>query len=81
MNTNRECFGSIFPDIEKLTINRENRGKVFSVKLVSLGVGINSREIHPDIEQWKVCRQCEEFDSCYSFSQAKLILFNSLKGH
>jgi len=81
MDTNKECFGSIFPDLEKLSINKEIQGKVFSVKLVSLGIGINSREIHPDIKQWNACRKCEIFDSCYSFSQAKLNLYISLKVH
>jgi hypothetical protein len=81
MDINKECFGEIFPDLETLRINREARGKTFSVKLISRGIGIHSREIHPDVEQWNACRKCEEFDSCYSFSQAKLNLSAALRAN
>jgi hypothetical protein len=79
MDTNKECFGNIFPDLEKMAVNKELNGKVFSVRLASMGIGINSREIHPDVEQWNACKNCEKFDSCYSFSQAKLSLYLALR--
>jgi hypothetical protein len=81
MDTNKECFGNLFPDLENLGINKEVRGKTFSVKLISWGMGIHSREIHPDVEQWNSCRKCDNFDSCYSFSQAKLNLSAALRVH
>ena len=81
MDTNKECFGGIFPDLEKMSINKEIQGKVFSVELFSRGIGIHSREVHPDVEQWNACRKCKTFDSCYWFSHAKLSLYTALRGH
>jgi hypothetical protein len=75
----RECFGTMFPDVLHVENDRPQRGKVFSILLERAG-GMNrcNREVTGDIEQWDDCRKCPEFDDCYQFCMAKLLLASAI---
>jgi hypothetical protein len=68
----KDCFGTIYPDFDQFRFGQEMAGKVFRVKINTLGPGHRDRQLHVDLPQWQDCQQCEEFRSCYDFSGAKL---------
>ena len=76
----RECFGTMFPDVLHVENDRPQRGKVFSLLLQRAG-GLyrSNREVTADITQWDDCRNCPEFDACYQFCMAKLLLASAIK--
>jgi len=71
----RECFGTIFPDVLHVPNDLKQRGKVFSL-LSEPACGIIRRrpEMTANTEQWDACHKCPEFENCYQFSMAKLLL-------
>lgn len=74
-----DCFGKLFPDVLHVEDDRPQRGKVFSLLLERAGGTFRcNREVSGDIEQWDACRKCPEFDSCYQFSMAKLLLASAV---
>ncbi len=55
------------------------KGKVFAFELDRTGLARSSREIKADIAEWDDCLGCEEFDHCYKFCTAKLLLQDSIE--
>ena len=75
----RECFGTMFPDVLHVENDRPQRGKVFSVLLERAGGMFRcNREVTADIGQWDECRKCPEFDDCYQFCTARLLLASAI---
>jgi hypothetical protein len=75
----QECFGTMFPDVLHVENDRQQRGKVFSLLLERAGGMYRcNREVAGDVEQWDECRKCPEFDNCYQFSTAKLLLASAI---
>jgi hypothetical protein len=74
-----KCFGTMFPDVLHVESDRPQRGKVFSLLLERAG-GLYrcNREVNGDIKQWDECHKCPEFDGCYHFSTAKLLLASAI---
>lgn len=68
----KDCFGTIYPDFSQFRFGKEIAGKVFRVKIDTLGPGHRDRRVEVDLPQWQTCQQCEEFRSCYDFSNAAL---------
>jgi hypothetical protein len=77
--TKPECYGAMFPDLSKLTVNTVCKGKAFTVQVNSIGIGVQSREIHMDEQGWKDCIECPHYHSCYDLSMAKLALWHALR--
>lgn len=74
-----ECFGTMFPDVLHVESDRPQRGKVFSLLLERAGGMYRcNREVTADIERWDHCRKCPEFDDCYKFCTAKLLLASAI---
>ena len=74
-----KCFGTMFPDVLHVESDRPQKGKVFSLLLERAGgMYRRNREVTGDIEQWDECRKCPEFDACYQFSTAKLMLASAI---
>ncbi len=69
-----ECYGTLFPPVAELQINRNVRGKVFGYYLASRGVGVQARTVDANGAQWATCIACPEFDGCFSLSLGKLAL-------
>lgn len=70
----KDCFGTIFPDMSQFQFGDQLTGKVFRVKINTLGPGHRDRHLDSDLGQWQACQRCEEFHSCYDFSVAKLAI-------
>ena len=74
MNRN-ECYGNMFPSINRPQTDVPLRGKVFTAKLERAGgMAIATRSTGVDLDAWKECVACEKFDECYRLSMAKLAL-------
>ena len=43
-----ECFGGLFPDMDKARMNAPKRGKVFSALFESFGIGIQGEDLAVD---------------------------------
>src|SRR5271157_2320824 len=55
MTTKKECFGTMFPDLNRLRLNEEAKGKVFRVTLRQHGLGAVEQETHCDVAVWEKC--------------------------
>lgn len=74
-----ECYGHLFPEVDKLEFNKPCTGEVFSVTLTRHGFGsIQSREMDYNKEKWDACTQCDRYQSCYDLSMAKLSLWSAI---
>jgi len=69
----------MFPDVLTVRVNEPARGKVFTARLGSLGIGVQSRTLDVDEQEWEVCQRCPHFRSCYDLGMAKLALENALR--
>ena len=69
-----ECYGGMFPDLKALEYNRPCAGKVFAALLRSQGIGVQSRSVTVDRDQWDACQGCSEYRSCHDLSVARLLL-------
>lgn len=74
----KNCYGSIFPEMSQFRFGKELDGKVFRLKINTLGPGHRDRSFDADLPQWQACQQCEEFRSCYDFSNAKLAIHQAV---
>lgn len=70
----KPCYGTMFHDALHFSANESMKGKVFSFRLESIGLARSDRNVIADIEEWDDCMDCEEFDHCYRFCIAKLLL-------
>jgi hypothetical protein len=70
----KPCFGQIYPDLSRIAYNRDLAGKVFRLRINSLGILHQAPELKADLGEWEECQQCEHYRSCYDFSAAKLAL-------
>jgi len=74
-----DCFGTMFPDVLHLENDQPQRGKVFSILLERAGgLWRSNRKVAADMEQWDRCKECPEFDNCYRFCMAKLLLASAI---
>ena len=68
----KTCFGEMYPDLEKFRFGTPLVGKVFQISVDTIGPGQRDRKMSIDMDAWQECRQCEDFQSCYDYSSAKL---------
>lgn len=68
----KNCFGTIYPDLEQMQLGKPLAGKVFQISVDSLGAGHRDRKLEIDLNAWQDCRQCPDFADCRDFSSAKL---------
>jgi len=66
--------GDLFPDMTRLEDNKENRGRVASVILESVGIGRQRQQLTIDASAWSECVKHPNFRACYDLSMAKLAL-------
>jgi len=74
----KECFGSIYPDMEQVPFGSTVAGKVFTIRVATLGPGHRDRKLEIDQGAWQECQQCQDFRNCYDFSNAKLEMQQAL---
>jgi hypothetical protein len=75
----KSCYGTMFHDVLHFQENAPMKGKVFAFELDRNGLSRSSRSIKADIAEWDDCLECEEFDHCYKFCIAKLLLQDSIE--
>jgi hypothetical protein len=70
----------MFHDTLHFSANQSMQGKVFSFEIDTVGLARADRQVSANLEEWDDCRECAEFDHCYKFSMAKLLLQTAVKG-
>jgi len=68
----KDCFGTIYPDLEQLPFGATVEGKVFGVRVTTMGPGQRDRKLEVDRKEWEDCQRCEDFRNCYDYSTARL---------
>jgi hypothetical protein len=68
----KDCFGTIYPDLEHVQFGRPLVGKVFQISVDTLGGGQRDRHLKIDQAEWEDCHRCVDFQNCYDSSTAKL---------
>ncbi len=69
----------MFHDVLHYQENASMKGKVFAFELDRTGLSRSSRSVKSDIAEWDDCLECEEFDHCYKFCIAKLLLQDAIE--
>ena len=75
----KNCFGTIYPDLEQVQFGKLLAGKVFRICIDSQGAGHRDRKLEIDLDAWQDCRQCQDFQNCRDFSSAKLEMQRTLR--
>lgn len=79
MTDHQECFGKMFPDVLHIPNDQVVKGKVFSVLLERAGgLWRCNRKVAAEVSEWDKCRECRDFDNCYKFCTAKLLLESAI---
>jgi hypothetical protein len=74
----KPCYGTMFPDLDRIELNKPLCGQAFEVTVQSHGIGVSARQIKVLPDGWEQCTQCEQYRNCYDLSMAKLALQNAL---
>ena len=74
-------LADFFPDLLRLDHNVENRGRVASIFIESLGIGIQSHRLTIDEKAWSECVKHPNFRACYDLSMARLALQEAILKH
>ncbi len=77
MNTasnGHNCYGSMFPDFQRLRRKERSEGQAFAALVVGSGTGPDGRNLDVKSEAWKKCVQCSDYRTCYDLSVAKLLM-------
>lgn len=75
----KDCYGAMFPDLDRLNLNRPLAGKAFEVLVSSQGIGVSARQVKLRPEGWDECTACRDYRDCYDLSMAKLALATALE--
>ncbi len=75
----KSCYGTMFHELLHFQENEPMQGKVFAFELDRSGLARSNRRITANIAEWDDCIECEEFDHCYKFCMAKLLLQNAVE--
>jgi len=70
----RECFGTIYPDLSRIELNKDLAGKVFRLRIDSQGMMRRPPRFEADLEAWEDCQRCEVYQSCFDLSNGKLAM-------
>ncbi len=78
MKTQKDCYGTMFPDLDRVELNKPSSGKAFDVLVESRGIGVSSCQVTVRPEGWDECTACGNYRDCYDLSMAKLALTTAL---
>lgn len=78
MKTQKDCYGTMFPNLDRVDLNKPSSGKAFDVLVESHGIGVSSRQVTVRPEGWDKCTACDNYRDCYDLSMAKLALATAL---
>ena len=71
----------LFPDLLRLKDNAENRGRVASIFIESIGIGVQERRLTIDETAWNECLKHPNFRACHDLSMARQALQQAMLGH
>ena len=75
----KPCYGTMFHETLHFSENTPMRGKVFAFELDRAGLARSNRSIDANLAEWDDCLECEEFEHCYRFCMAKLLLQTAIE--
>jgi hypothetical protein len=61
-----------FRDPTKIQFFQPAAGKVFQVRVNTLGPGHRDTKLDVNLEEWQKCTECEEYRNCLDFCMASL---------
>jgi hypothetical protein len=73
-NDMKDFFGTIHPDVSQIQFGKEMTGKVFRLKIDTVGPFHRGRRLEIDLQAWEDCQQCKLYHSYYEFSIGKLLM-------
>ena len=79
MNSERECYGKMFPSVVAMAHNRPGAGKVFGYELYYSGQVAHRRETTVNHDAWQECLRCSFLDGCYRVSTGTLLMELAVK--
>ena len=79
MSSHKSCYGTMFHDTLHYSVNQPMKGKVFTFQISSEGLARTDRRVTANVDEWDDCRACEEFDHCYKFSMATLLMQSAIE--
>ena len=65
----RDCYGQMFPDLEKADSTGQFRGKMFSV---AAGASGQLNVVEADLRHWDRRQECHYYRHCHDLGMAKL---------
>jgi len=74
MESEKECYGRMFPSVLELSHNRMVRGHVFGDKVECTGISTGDRSVVTDLDNWRACTDCSKLDRCYQLSVGQLLM-------
>lgn len=78
MEIQLDCYGTMFPGLDRLDINKPLAEKAFDVLVRSQGTGVSSRQVDVRPEGWDERTACGNYRDCCDLSMAKLALTTAL---
>lgn len=75
----KECFGTIYPDLDKFQYGKPLAAKVFQIQVSSQGPGHKERKLEINEGAWQECQQCSDYRNCLDFSNARLAMQRTLR--
>ncbi len=79
MNSERQCYGKMFPSIINMAHNQHITGKIFGYELYYSGQVVQKRSATVDHDAWQECVKCAYLDSCYRLSTGMMLIELALK--
>ena len=80
MNSERECYGKMFPSVVEMTLNEPIAGKVFGYEMYYSGQVAQMRRTTVNDDAWQECLKCSHLDGCYRFSTGRMLMDLAVKG-
>lgn len=74
MNSERECYGKMFPSVIDLVYNTSITGKVFGYEVYYSGQVAQKRSITVNQDAWRECLKCRYMDDCYRMSVGRMLM-------
>jgi len=79
MNSERECYGKMFPSVIEIAHNTSIAGKVFGYELCYSGQAVQKRGITVSQDAWRECLKCLSMDDCYRMSIGTMLMELAVK--
>jgi len=79
MNSERECYGKMFPSVVEMTLNKPMAGKVFGYEMYYSGQVAQMRRTTVNDDAWQECLKCSHLDACYRLSTGRMLMELAVK--